>query len=316
MIDYKLFIEDNFQIKNKEGLVTPFILNDTQLYYYNLLLQDYPQFDGIRENILKFRQPGISSIIDAIFTVDFIMSEEGKINLTDTDIVSHKEKETKVLFDRVDLFLNSYFQKSGRKRKEFLKSDNSLMIEGHRGSQMHVQTANAKVSGRGGTKQNIHWSEVGFYPNTEILSAEDIVIGAEQQVLDGKGKIFRESTGNISGDFFSSEYERGKNGEGEFKSRFFGWWIHKEYTRIAPDDWIPPREYTSLLSRNLATVNQCYWHFKKILSQSDEKKTRREYPIDDTEAFLMGGDQYFDTDALLYYMATIKKPITEGLIYV
>ena len=316
MIDYKGFIQDHFLIKNKQGEIVPFSFNDTQRYYYDLLINDYPDMQGVRENILKFRQPGISSLIDAILTVDFIMSELRKAPLTDCDIVSHKQAEAKVLFNRVDFFLDSFCNKAGLNKKDLLAADNSLALIGKRGSEMHVQTASAKVSGRGGTKQSIHWSEIGFYPNTEILNAQDLVLGAEQQVLDGTGKIFRESTGNISGDFFSEEYERGKRGEGYYKSRFFGWWIHKEYSLTPPSDWQPPIEYQNLMKLHGATIEQCYWHFKKIQSAIDPAKAKREYPTDDTEAFLMSGEQYFDGETLLKYQAMIQQPMLSGVIYV
>jgi len=316
MIDYKAFIEDNFQIKTKEGKVVPFIFNDTQNFYYNLLLKDYPDLEGVRENLLKFRQWGGSSLIDGIFATDFIFSEQGRIPLTDTDIVSHKDKETLVLFDRFNFFIDSWLAKNSLSRRSFLEIDSTGHLKGKRGAEAWIQTANARVSGRGGTKQNIHWSEVGFYSNTEVLNAEDLVTAAEQQVADSVGKIFRESTGNLSGDFFSNEYERGKLGEGEFNSRFLGWWTHKEYMRIAPPDWVIPPQYQKLIEEQGISKDQCYWHYRKMLSAKDKKKIRREYPMDDTEAFLMSGELYFDSEAIIYYENQIKKPINEKLIYV
>ncbi len=316
MIDYKGFIEDNFQIKTKEGRIVPFIFNDTQNYYYNLLLKDYPKLEGIRENLLKFRQWGGSSLIDGIFAADFIFSEQGKIPLIDTDIVSHKDKETKVLFNRFSFFVDSWLAKNSLSRRSFLSIDSTEHLKGIKGAEVWVQTANARVSGRGGTKQNIHWSETGFYPNTEVLSAEDLVTASEQQVADGIGKIFRESTGNISGDFFSTEYERGKLGEGEFKSRFLGWWTHKEYSRKPPSDWDVPLMYQKLIEEFGINRDQCYWHFKKMLTAKDKKKIRREYPMDDTEAFLMSGELYFDSEAIIYYDNQKQKEIKTDLIYV
>ncbi len=316
MIDYKSFIEENFKIINKKGEIVQFIFNDTQNYYYSLLINEYPTLQGVRENILKFRQPGFSSLIDGIFTTDFIFSENNKIPLIDADIVSHKEKETKVLFNRVSFFLDSYCEKNGIERKSLLETDTGLQIVGKRGAMINVQTGNAKVSGRGGTKQNIHWSEVAFYPNTEILSAEDLVTAAEQQVADGIGKIFRETTGNLAGDFFASEYERGKLGLGEFKSRFLGWWIHKEYSREAPIDWQIPEMYLKLMGEFGTSKDQCYWHWKKMQTAKNKKKIRREYPIDDVEAFLMSGELYFDSEALLKYTNNTIKPIKTDLIYV
>lgn len=315
-INYRGFIQENFLIKDKRGNIVPFVFNETQNYYYDLLIKEYPTLQGVRENILKFRQPGFSSLIDAILTTDFILSALQKIPVITGQIISHKEDETKILFRRVDLFINSFLEKNKIERKQLIKTDKSNYLEAHALSELYIGTAGAKTLGRGGTLQNLHWSEVGFYPNTDILNAENLVTSAEQQVADGVGKIFRESTGNLSGDFFSEEYERGKKGIGEFKSRFLGWWIHKEYQRVPPEDWIVPDRYKYLLETEQATLDQCYWHFRKIESSLDPKKAMREYPTDDTEAFLMSGEMYFDSDALIHYGNTIKKQLTEGVIYV
>jgi len=316
-INYKAFIEDNFQIINKKGEVVPFILNDTQNYYWDLLIAEYPTLQGVRENILKFRQPGFSSLIDGIFTADFIMSESGKQPITFSDIYSHKEPETIILFNRVSFFIDSWCNKTKNSRNILLKEDSTKKIKGHRNSEINVQTANAKVSGRGGTKQNIHFSEPAFYPNTEILNANDLVIGAEQQVADGVGKIFRESTGNMIGDFFNEEYEFGKLPGSKFKSRFLGWWLYKEYSLNPPADFIPPAQYKRILELG-AGVEQIYWHFNKVMSAKpkDREKIIREYPCDDIEAFLQQGKLYFNVEALKKYKDTFQKePITNDLIY-
>ncbi|PWT73695.1 MAG: hypothetical protein C5B59_12945 [Bacteroidetes bacterium] len=312
-LNYKGIISEYFRIKNKKGEVVPFVFNDTQNYYYELLKKDYPEMQGIRENDLKFRQPGFSSLIDAMFMVDFIWSELGRIPLVDADIVSHKDKETKVLFDRASFFLDSYLEKVGATRKEVLDVDTNGLLRGKRGSQLYVQTASARVSGRGGTKQNIHWSEVAFYSNTAVLNARTLITGAEQQVADGIGKIFRESTGNISDDFFSDEYEAGKIGRTEFKSRFFGWYIHHEYSRNAPADWVVPAYYKRLIESGQADRDQCFWHYMKTGKLEDKEKLR-EYPTYDFEAFLLGGESYFSTDAVISYLGKLKEPLKEGVI--
>ena len=274
------------------------------------------ELKGVRENILKFRQPGFSSLIDAIFTVDFIFSEWKKIPITDADIVSHKEKDTIVLFNRISFFLDSFFEKWKIDRKEYLEIDSTKLLKGKNGSQLYVQTASARVSGRGGTKQNIHWSECAFYPNTEILNANTLVLGAEQQVADGIGKIFRETTGNTDIDFFAEEYYRGIEGKSEFKSRFLGWWIHKEYSKEPPVSWLMPSEYKKLHKQYGATSAQCYWHWYKITHAKDPKLMRREYPVDETEAFIGDGTQYFDPMLTKYYIEFLKEPISSELIYV
>lgn len=159
-------------------------------------------------------------------------------------------------------------------------------------------------------------SEVAFYPNTEILNANTLVLGAEQQVMDGVGKIFRETTGNTDVDFFAEEYFRGVEGLSDFKSRFLGWWLHKGYSKIPPVDWIMPTEYRKLHDIYGTTVEQCYWHWYKIEHAKDKALMKREYPIDETEAFIGDGTQYFDIFLTNFYMDLIKKPISNSLIYV
>ena len=323
--DYREFIEENFLIKDKKGEVVPFKFNDTQNYYYEILEQDYPDFNGIRENDLKFRQPGFSSLIDAMFTADFIMAELGEAPITDSDIYSHKEDETKVLFDRVsDYFYNSWISKAfsldfhqekediSRVRSELLELDSGKKMKGDNGALINVQTASARVSGRGGTKQNIHWSEIAFYPNTEIMNAENLVVASEQQVADGYGKIFRESTGNIAGDYFDIEFQKGEDGIGEFKSRFLGWWVHGEYTRKAPHNWIVPDYYNNVIKKYAVSIDQCYWHFKKTNGLTD-KKRMREYPTSKHEAFLYGGELYFDKRAIQKHLENVQEPIYIGI---
>lgn len=322
-INYQQFIEDNFYLKDKQGNLVPFILNDVQRSYMKQLKTDYPTMQGIRENDLKGRQFGMSTLITALFSVDFIMSELGLIPQTDSDVYSYKDKETRSHFNRINMFLDSWLLKDQggdysdpehrkelpKLRQAFLKQDNIAgLLVGNRGTELATATAGAKVSGRGNTKQNILWSEVAFYSNTPIINAEDLVTGAEEQVPQGYGKIFRETTGNLAADFFAKEYKLGKDGVSDFKSRFMAWYSHAEYTQTTPIDWDAPEYYAKLLADSKASEAQCYWHFKKTRGLTDTKRMR-EYPTYDTEAFLYGGNPFFEAESLLYYTNLIKEPM-------
>lgn len=325
-VDYRAMIQDNFMLKDKEGNIVPFNFNDVQNLWYDDLKRDYPTMQGIRENDLKGRQFGISTIIAAIFTCDFILSELGEIPVTDSDIYSYKDKDTASHFARVNMFVDSWllsdqgrdYRKDNdrrelpRLRKLFIANDKSNQLIGRAHmTRYSTQTASAKISGRGDTKQNLHWSEVAFYPSTDVLNAEDLVTAAEEQVPQGKGKIFRETTGNMMGDFFSGEYYKGKNGESEFKSRFLAWYLHKDYRAVAPNEWYPPEYYEPLIEQNLADVDQCYWHYQKT-RQLKNKKRLREYPTYDYEAFLLAGAGFFDPEALLFHKLRIQTPVKES----
>lgn len=322
-VDYRGFIQKWFKLKSKQGLIIPFEFNEPQNIWYDDLQETYgAAMQGIRENDLKGRQFGISTAITGVFTTDFIMSALGEIPLVDGDIYSHKEKETASHFARVNMFLDSYLLESQggdysnqehRKaipamRKAFLAVDTTNLIIAQNGTQLQTATAGAKVSGRGNTRQNLHWSEPAFYSNTQILSAENLITGAEEQVPDGFGKIFRESTGNMLGDFYSKEYYDGKEGRSEFRSRFLAWYLMQSYTRAAPAGWEPPLYYQKLLDDGLATIDQCYWHYVKT-RELQNKKRLREYPTYDYEAFLMSGTTFFDSNAMLHHKANVRKPL-------
>lgn len=327
-IDYRKFIQEQFFIKNKQGVLVPFEFNDVQNLWYDDLVKEYgEELQGVRENDLKGRQFGISSIITGMIATDTILSELGEIPITDSDVYGHKDSETEAHLARFNLFLNSFLIKSQggdiddmenneaieALRKEFLRVDKGgHIITKKRQAQYQAQTANAKVSGRGGTKQNIHWTEPAFYPNTSILNAKDLMTGAEKQVPDNFGKIFRESTGRSKADHFAVEYYKGKEGRGLFKSRFLAWYLHAEYTMDPPTGWVPPEYYQRLITEKLANVKQCYWHYTKTDGLED-KHELREYPTYDYEAFIAGGKPFFSIEALLHYQNTIRKPMKESL---
>lgn len=325
-IKYKEFIEDNFFIKNKQGVLVPFIFNDVQNSWYNDLVNHYgPSLQGVRENDLKGRQFGISSIITGIIATDTILSELGEIPITDSDVYGHKDSETAAHLARFNLFLNSWIIKSQgggvedmeetaaieSLRKEFLRVDQGgHIITKKRQAQYQAQTASAKVSGRGGTKTNIHWTEPAFYPNTEILNAKDLMTGAEKQVADAFGKIFRESTGRSIADHFADEYYKGKEGRGKFRSVFLAWFLYKDYTLAAPEGWELPEYYQPLFDNGSASIDQCYWHWVTT-DQLNNKMELREYPTYDNEAFLFGGSPFFNMDSLNSYTYQVQEPMKE-----
>lgn len=326
MINYRSFIQRYFSIKNKRGEVVPFHFNRAQNIYYEHLMGKYPKLVGIRENILKARQMGFSSLIDAFLTTDFIFSAMGKAPIISSQIISHKAEEVKPLFNRVNIFLDSYLKRAGITRKELLQSDNhTSYLQAKKGAELFVGTAGAKTLGRGGTLQNIHWSECAFYPNTPILNSEDLMIGAEQQVADNVGMIFRESTGNMSGDFFNLEYERGIENLGNFGSFFLPWHEFDDYQRRMPRGY-DLKECATLkaigydaeviMKQYNINENQLYWWIKKLETANDVKKTLREYPLSDKDAFLAGGDLFFSDASLRSYLIGVQKPIELEFSYV
>lgn len=131
--------------------------------------------------------------------------------------------------------------------------------------------------------------------------------GAEKQVPLGKGKIFRESTGKTRADYFGQEYYKGKEGRGRFISRFLAWYLHPEYQVKPPKGWVRPDYYSDVP----ASDAQCFWHYTET-DELQDKIQMREYPTYDHEAFIAGGESFFDADALLVAIQGIKDPIRKA----
>ncbi|OGF47017.1 MAG: hypothetical protein A2231_03150 [Candidatus Firestonebacteria bacterium RIFOXYA2_FULL_40_8] len=175
--NYRQFIEDNFKIVNKQGVLVDFILNAIQRKY---LLEDYTGTD----DILKARQEGFSSLINAIFTADFLLKEHSY-----SVIVADIEENATGLLDRVKMFLSSYEEKN--KIKIPLKYDSRFeMYNNFMDSRFVIGTAKNAEFGRSKTITNLHCSELAFFSNIEKITA-----GAGQAVVDGGRKIY-ETTAN------------------------------------------------------------------------------------------------------------------------
>lgn len=330
-LDWRAYIQDHFLISTKTGSVVPFIFNDVQNEFYDRLISKYgPSLEGVRENVVKGRQQGFSSVIDGLKTAKFLATLMETGQMFNAQIISHKAEETKPLFKRINLFIDSWLNKKKTKgitRKTLFTIDNKTSyFEMYNGSSLFVGTAGAKTLGRGGTLQAIHWSECAFYPDTEQMVASQLITGAEQQVMDGTGMIFRESTGNMVDDFMYVEFFKGLENRGSFGSNFYEWWKTKEYVKSVPDGYdfdnarvLGEVGYTyDLLQEMGLSDEQIYWWIGKLEDAKTPKEGLREYPNTVYDAFLASGDYFFNSLALKEHKSRVKgvSPIGEGLIYV
>lgn len=294
-INYKKFIEDNFAIIDKDTLLpVPFQFNPVQAKYYDMLKGENPEMQGLREIVLKARQEGMSSFILALFAAEFLLRDYSV-----SICISHRKDATDILFKKVKSYLDSYFQKLADKhgvsmesiQKQFLKSDNKNLLENAvNNATFYIGTAGAKVGGRGGTANNILFSECAFYQDTDLITAQEIVVGTAQQVPQGVGMVFIESTANGVGNFYQQEWERSssRDEKGEslsiYKPRFFGW------SEFYSEDWI----------------NQKKKEFP------NEQMWKQEYPNDPDEAFISSGTPYFDSAILKTMLDKRPAPIQQG----
>ena len=314
-INYRKFIHDNFSIIDRETQVpVPFKFNKVQDKYYNMLQEENgADMDGIREIVLKARQEGMSSFILALFTVDFILRPYSV-----SICISHRKDSTDLLFKKVKFYLDCYLvnlakrelkknynleePKKGEPRedydkavedlkekfeKEFFDSNNKNLIENKSNkSTFYIGTAGAKVGGRGGSARNVLFSECAFYQDTDLITAQEIVVATTQQVPQGMGMVFIESTANGEGNYYQETWEQAERFESIYKPRFFGW--DEFYTK----EWVEEKR-------------------KEFPS---DKLWKQEYPLTPEEAFITSGTPYFDTFVLQEMLKEAPDPISKGKI--
>lgn len=240
-MQYRRFIQDFFLIdKAATGELVEFKFNKVQNKYYNELVRDYDiEKKGltvpVRENILKARREGFSSVVLGIFCADDIRND----NPTETSVISYKDDATDTFKRRYRTFALSFFARKKldvsveeiKKRpaildiaaKKFLAVDSGHeIIFAHNKAHFYCGTASAKVGGRGGVLQKLLFSEIAYYPDTEIMTAKEIVEGTMRQVDISSGWVFCESTENGRGTYQYKMWQNAKQKLSRFINRFYG----------------------------------------------------------------------------------------------
>lgn len=154
---YKKFIEDYFDITNKKNELVPFKLNDIQDRFITHDADDH------RNVILKARQQGFSSLILAMFTVDFLLKD-----FSHSVIVADTRENAEGLLERVKLYIESYEAKKKFKINLKYNTRNELYNRDTR-SKYTVGTAQNVQFGRSKTITNLHFSEAAFFPDMSKL---------------------------------------------------------------------------------------------------------------------------------------------------
>lgn len=293
--DPREIIESMFRIVNKQGKEVPFIFNNIQDKFYNNRT--------IRDDILKARKEGMSSLILAILAVRFMFVP----NIV-CACVSHTDEDTKRLFAKVKYYLDHLpFE------IELDRSSATHLRIASQNSDFLVGTAGSKTFARGDTIHQLHLSEFAFYPSW------DMVTGVINAVPDGDFTwVVKETTANGYGNPHHQAWQQEKQGESIFKPHFFGWHDHEEYIRDASNFTPTKHEADLKLTHDLSDEQLAWrnWKIRTIQPTQDytrEDLFRQEYPISDNEAFLSTGRPVFDPKTIEWYRDVhISEPILVG----
>jgi hypothetical protein len=309
--EFYIFCERNLVIKEKmtKQLVPLYdVLNWEQKALLEHVIVDLKAGRPIRYIILKARQMGISTLIEALCywwtsTHRYVTSV----------IIAHEKNAVGALykmFRRYYEYSHPFFQPDRKyNTKNELVFDVSDEVkkqyqeEGQAppGLQSEIKTmVAADGKGRADNINFFHGSEVAFWDDSA-----DIVSSALQAVpMAPESFVFLESTANGIGGYFYDEWQLSKRGESQFTPLFFPWHQHNNYELPASDEDIgtlddEEEDLYKLFEEN--GYEKWRWprkimfrRRKKLEFRTDPKKFYQEYPSTPEEAFLASGRPVFD----------------------
>lgn len=278
--DFKKFAEKFLVIRSKSGEPRQFRFNRAQDYLHGRLEAQRIATGRVRAVLLKGRQQGASTYIQARYFHRVVTSKGVK-----AFILTHDKDATKNLFgmaqrfyDNLDKGLVPIPDTANAKELYFRELDSGYS----------VGTAGNKSVGRSQTVQLMHASEVAFWSYAEEHSK-----GILQAISNESGtEIILESTANGIGNYFHQRWLTAMQPDNEYQAIFLPWYWQDEYTYQAENLHLTDEEerLMSYYAQNGLTREHLAWRRLKIGEFSKDFEAGKEhfnveYPMNATEAF-------------------------------
>ena len=312
----------NLKIVNKQAKLISLDHNVAQLKVLNTTWLQVKHNLPIMLLILKARQEGISTLIEAC-----IFENINRQKNRHACVVSADDKSTTKVFRMCETFQQEI--PSHLKRHTDRTNAREIRYSAPWRSGILCQTSGAKILGRGGTTQDIHCTEVAFWKN-----AKTQLLGLMQEVPeDPNTMVVLESTANGDSGAFHDEYwtavRRLRNDPHDYAGYlpvFLSWQSFPEYQSILPADWkgelrLNPDVRDYFREREAIGLSfspeQMYWAAIKIQNRcgGDIELFKQEYPSTAKEAFQSSGRMVFSTTALDLMERSCKPPIATVEFY-
>lgn len=312
--DFYIYCERNLMIQDKvSGEIVPFVLNWAQKKLVNLVLEDIRNGVPVRYIILKARQMGFSTVIEALcyWWTTTHRNVKSVIIAHETEAATNLYEMFKRYFDYCHLQFQPDQKYNNKKELVFDVEDDVKKEYKERGERSpglgsSIKTMVAKEGkGRSATIHFFHGSEVAFWE-----AKADVVSAALQAVpMAPRTFSFLESTANGVGGFFYKAWFNAKKGKTNLNPLFFAWHEHDEYELPAPKTGFSHYDDEEAALFELfekkgyprdSWDRKIMWRReKKKEFLDDPRKFYQEYPSTDMEAFLASGRPKFDMDMLV-----------------
>jgi len=316
------------KIVNKKSQLVPLAHNIAQLKVHNTLQLQRDRNLPVRAIILKARQFGISTYIEACNFEDTYRrpNRHACIVSVDSDSTNKVFKMCRTFLQELPESMQRPLVHSNRKQIEYAPPHRSSLL---------CQTAGKDVLGRGGTMHRVHATEVAFWRNAEIQMRGLLQEVPKEADSITDTEIIKESTACGVGGHFHDEYwkavERLKRFPGNYNGYlpiFLPWYIFPEYRMPLPPEMegrlelLPDSPYEEeemvRFYRSFGvtlTDEQIYWRRWMIDNDcgGDIDTFRQEYPGTAREAFQSTGRMIFPPALMDYYETMCRVPIAKIL---
>src|SRR3990167_3129328 len=275
-----IFCARNFLFINTktEGL-KPLVLNKAQSFLHEKLEEQRRLTDKVRAVVLKGRQQGCSTYVEARFYHRIIHSFGMQ-----AFILTHKSDATNHIYDIVKRYHDNCL--AYLRPRADTKNAKELSFGGLNSGYKVGTAGSGGGVGRSLTVQYFHGSEVAFWEYTPELAK-----GIMQTIPDLPGtEIILESTANGVGNYFHEMWKYAEHPESDYQAIFLPWFWQDEYSRELSDKFVLTSDEKDLLVQFQLTPQQIAWRRTKIeeferAGRHGLKAFQQEYPCTAVEAF-------------------------------
>lgn len=271
--DFVHYARKCLKIRSKQGAILPLELNAAQRHIHAALEAQLATTGRVRALILKGRQQGCSTYVQARFYWK-VTHGRGRRAF----ILTHLDEATRNLY-KITRRFHENCPAPLRPRTSSLR-ERELVFDRLDGG-YRVGTARSPGTGRSDTIQYFHGSEVAYWAN-----APEHMAGVLQAVADEPGtEIILESTSDGPGGLFHKLCQDARNGLGDYILIFVPWHWQDEYRKTPPPDFEPTAEEQALMASMNIDAAQICWRRAKLGELGGIFVFRREYPASIDEAF-------------------------------
>lgn len=311
--DFEFYARHCVKIRTKEQRIVPLELNRAQRHLLMVCMRQLERRGYIRMIILKGRQMGSSTFVEA-FLYWWVSQRKAHKAL----VVAHDIPSTTTIFEMTHRLhencpehMRPKTKRAGRRELHF-----GLLDSGYR-----VATAGGDGIVRGDTITAGHLSEVAWWPPG---SAAANYSGLMDAIPSGRAAVgtvlFEESTAQ-GFNLFWEHCDAARKGESDMEFVFLPWFWHAEYESMeqpegferTPDEEKLDAAVFAEFGEHL-TDAQLHWRRTKV-AEKGRDLFRQEYPSTADEAFLTSGRPVFNPDRVKEMLDAKAKPIARMALH-